>query len=90
LEFIVAVIIIQTKAINNVSRIAPNVNWPKSRFFVHVDEQGVLSSALTEHLNKYTQVGVAHAGWQGILNGVIESFIKAFDEHDLLIHFLYN
>jgi copper oxidase (laccase) domain-containing protein len=24
-----------------------------------------------------TQVGVAHAGWQGILNGVIESFIKA-------------
>ena len=34
-----------------------------------------------------TQVGVAHAGWQGILNGVIESFIKAFDEHDLLIHF---
>ncbi|CAC9647856.1 peptidoglycan editing factor PgeF [bacterium endosymbiont of Bathymodiolus sp. 5 South] len=34
-----------------------------------------------------TQVGVAHAGWQGILNGVIESFIKAFDEHNLLIHF---
>jgi copper oxidase (laccase) domain-containing protein len=34
-----------------------------------------------------TQVGVAHAGWQGILNGVIESFIEQFDERDLLIHF---
>jgi YfiH family protein len=34
-----------------------------------------------------TQVGVAHAGWQGILNGVIESFIKAFDDDDLLVHF---
>jgi YfiH family protein len=34
-----------------------------------------------------TQVGVAHAGWQGILNGVIESFIRSFDERDLLVHF---
>ncbi|CAC9574324.1 FIG00003370: Multicopper polyphenol oxidase [uncultured Gammaproteobacteria bacterium] len=34
-----------------------------------------------------TQVGVAHAGWQGILNGVIESFIEQFIERDLLIHF---
>lgn len=34
-----------------------------------------------------TQVGVAHAGWQGILNGVIESFIASFDDNDLLIHF---
>ncbi len=34
-----------------------------------------------------TQVGIAHAGWQGILNGVIESFITQFDERDLLIHF---
>jgi hypothetical protein len=25
-----------------------NVNWPKSQSFVHVDEQGTLSSALTE------------------------------------------
>lgn len=25
-----------------------------------------------------TQVGIAHAGWQGILNGVIESFIRNF------------
>ena len=33
---------------SNDTEIAPNVNWPKSRFFVHVDEQGVLSSALTE------------------------------------------
>ncbi|KAA0445919.1 MAG: peptidoglycan editing factor PgeF [Candidatus Thioglobus sp.] len=33
------------------------------------------------------QVGVAHAGWQGILNGVIESFIAAFDESELLVHF---
>ncbi len=34
-----------------------------------------------------TQVGVAHVGWKGFLNGVIESFIKEFDERDLLIHF---
>ncbi|WXU00660.1 MAG: Polyphenol oxidase [Catillopecten margaritatus gill symbiont] len=34
-----------------------------------------------------TQVGVAHAGWQGILNGVIESFVQSFDDRDLLIHF---
>ncbi len=34
-----------------------------------------------------TQIGVAHAGWQGILNSVIESFITQFDERDLLIHF---
>jgi hypothetical protein len=27
---------------SNDTEIAPNVNWPKSRFFVHVDEQGVL------------------------------------------------
>jgi hypothetical protein len=33
---------------SNNTEIAPNVNWPKSRFFVHVDEQGTLSSALTE------------------------------------------
>ncbi len=33
-------------------------------------------------------VGVAHAGWQGILNGVIESFIKKINinSDDLLIH----
>ncbi|BAS67642.1 peptidoglycan editing factor PgeF [Bathymodiolus septemdierum thioautotrophic gill symbiont] len=34
-----------------------------------------------------TQVGVAHAGWQGILNGVIESFVRSFDGRDLLVHF---
>lgn len=34
-----------------------------------------------------TQVGVAHAGWQGILNGVIESFVQSFDNRDLLVHF---
>ena len=30
------------------AKIAPNVNWPKSQSFVHVNEQGALSSALTE------------------------------------------
>ncbi|VVH50600.1 hypothetical protein BPUTSESOX_2221 [uncultured Gammaproteobacteria bacterium] len=33
---------------SNDTEIAPNVNWPKSRFFVHVDEQGTLSPALIE------------------------------------------
>jgi hypothetical protein len=30
------------------TEIAPNVNWPKSKSFVHVDEKGNLSPALTE------------------------------------------
>jgi YfiH family protein len=34
-----------------------------------------------------TQVGVAHAGWKGILNGVIESFIDSFESKNLLVHF---
>jgi YfiH family protein len=36
-----------------------------------------------------TIVGVCHAGWQGILNGVIESFIKkmAVNANDILISF---
>ncbi len=33
---------------SNDTEIAPNVNWPKSASFVHVNEQGVLSSALTD------------------------------------------
>jgi hypothetical protein len=32
---------------SNDTEIAPNVNWPKSQSFVHVDEQGNLSPALT-------------------------------------------
>ena len=34
-----------------------------------------------------TQVGVAHAGWKGIVNGVIESFVAKFNHAELLIHF---
>jgi len=34
-----------------------------------------------------TQVGVAHAGWKGIANGVIESFVDQFESSDLLVHF---
>ena len=34
-----------------------------------------------------TQVGVAHAGWKGLVNGVIESFIEQFESDDLLAHF---
>ena len=34
-----------------------------------------------------TQVGVAHAGWKGLVNGVIESFIEQFESDDLLTHF---
>jgi hypothetical protein len=33
---------------SNDTKIAPNVNWPKSKSFVHVDEQGNLSPALTK------------------------------------------
>ncbi len=33
------------------------------------------------------QVGVAHAGWKGIVGGVIESFISRFQTQDLYIHF---
>lgn len=34
-----------------------------------------------------TQVGVAHVGWKGVVNGVIESFIEQFDSNDLRVHF---
>jgi YfiH family protein len=33
------------------------------------------------------RVGVAHAGWKGIVNGVIESFVDSFNGDDLLVHF---
>ena len=57
-------------------------------------EKGVICAVMTADClpifasnQSGTQVGVAHAGWQGILNGVIEAFIAQFDEGDLLIHF---
>ena len=34
-----------------------------------------------------SQVGVAHAGWKGIVNGIIESFVGQFESNDLLVHF---
>lgn len=34
-----------------------------------------------------TQVGVVHAGWKGVLNGVIESTIAKFSDTNLLAHF---
>ncbi len=34
-----------------------------------------------------TQVGVAHAGWKGIVGGIIESFIDQFNNQPLIVHF---
>ena len=34
-----------------------------------------------------TQVGVAHAGWKGIVGGIIESFISQFKGQSLVVHF---
>ncbi len=35
-----------------------------------------------------TMVGVAHAGWKGLISGVIENLIQSFDSHgsNLLVH----
>jgi len=37
---------------------------------------------------KGTAVGIAHAGWRGIVGGIIESLIKSFDNNaeDLIVH----
>ena len=37
---------------------------------------------------KGTAVGIAHAGWRGIVGGIIESLIKSFDGNadDLIVH----
>ena len=37
--------------------------------------------------NDGQQVGVAHAGWKGIVNGVIDTFVSRFKTQDLHIHF---
>ena len=57
-------------------------------------EKGVVCAVLTADClpifvcnQTGTQVGVAHAGWKGIVNGVIESFIKQFESNDSLVHF---
>jgi len=57
-------------------------------------EKGVVCAVLTADClpifisNQYgTQVGVVHAGWKGVLNGVIESTIAKFSDTNLLAHF---
>jgi YfiH family protein len=57
-------------------------------------EQGVVCAVLTADClpifacnQTGTQIGVAHAGWKGIVNGVIESFIKQFESNESLVHF---
>ena len=58
------------------------------------NERGVVCAILTADClpifacnSDGTRVGVAHAGWKGIVNGVIESFVSRFDSGDLFIHF---
>ena len=57
-------------------------------------EKGVVCAVLTADClpifisNQYgTQVGVVHAGWKGVLNGIIESTIAKFSSTNLLAHF---
>ena len=61
---------------------------------VVTQEKGVVCAVMTADClpifacnQSGTQVGVAHAGWKGIVNGVIESFIQQFESNDLLVHF---
>ncbi len=51
---------------SNEVEIAQNVNWPKSGTFVHVDKQGVLSSALTEQFLP-AQSALLKVYWQTIV-----------------------
>jgi YfiH family protein len=57
-------------------------------------EKGVVCAVLTADClpifisnHSGTQVGVAHAGWKGVLNGIIEVTIAKFNQQDLLVHF---
>ena len=61
---------------------------------VITQEKGVVCAVLTADClpifisNQHgTQVGVVHAGWKGVLNGVIESTIAKFSDTNLLAHF---
>ncbi|MEJ6659566.1 MAG: peptidoglycan editing factor PgeF [Candidatus Thioglobus sp.] len=61
---------------------------------VITQEKGVVCAVLTADClpifisNQYgTQVGVVHAGWKGVLNGVIESTIAKFSDANLLAYF---
>lgn len=61
---------------------------------VVTQEKGVVCAVMTADClpifacnSSGTQVGVAHAGWKGIVNGVIESFVGQFESSDLLVHF---
>ena len=57
-------------------------------------EKGVVCAVLTADClpifisnHSGTQVAVAHAGWKGVLNGIIEVTIAKFNQQDLLVHF---
>jgi len=61
---------------------------------VITQEKGVVCAVLTADClpifisnQSGTQVGVVHAGWKGVLNGVIESTIAKFNDTNLLAHF---
>jgi hypothetical protein len=58
---------------SNGAEIAPNVKWPPSKFFVHVDERGNLSSALTKQFLPARAALLANY-WQKTVDKTVEKW----------------